>query len=344
MKRCNIVRIKSSQADPLDRAQMVRESLAKIDPTTDVLEVGPGVFDFGNVEGGVYFRPGQRVYGDGPDNTLWTSSWLYQQQCQFELNDGVSLNGMRLRNIRKNRFGDAGVLIGFSQTTWSQARGVKPTPNPTAELNDVVCDDAGEYCKYIWGQAGARIISRRCSFAAGKVAVCAGQASGGTASCFIDMYDCKILLDTSLGAPGGASGLVGAGILGRGGLTRMFGGSITVVANRVPNDDPKNPKTLQQAAGAWLGMVDHNDQDPSKSNYGKATWAAIELHSVNVSCAGFDGLDLCDLRELIAPYPKYDPQKCGSLCAYRGSGSGPGGKFITKGDVFVDQSRPFNVA
>src|SRR5262249_44416535 len=142
----------------------------------------------------------------------------------------------------------------------------------------------------------------------------------GADGCYHDLYDCTITADSRILASGGGVGRRALGVAVRGGLTRLYRCTITAMGFPMPNDDPKNPQQVTEVVGVWLGLIQDNQQQIP-------TWATVEVYDSTIRCQGFDGCKTVDLIEQI------NDQKRGSFKVYGGSGSGPGGAYITQGNV-----------
>lgn len=323
----NILRIKSTQADPIDRANMVREEVKKLDSKT-VLEIGWQPLDMGTAPG-LHIPPYGQLVGEG---TPIVGNWNYQQQCQIELSLGSRLRGIRFRQNAPT-LSQAGVAVGFSQSKYSQEQGIKPIKGSIGYIDE--CEFfALEYCLYIWGLIGAKIVARKSKFVAGKIAGCVGQADGPPHFAGIDAVDCEFISDSRLGNTGGASNRVSIAFLARGGNSRLVNCPLRSLAFPIPNDDPKNLKQVLKQSCAWLGMADWSE---AVNNLNGNTHAALAMYDCPLELQTFAGVEATHLREGIGSWPNIG--KSGRLLAVNCEPQGA--PFSKIGEVKMVISPPF---
>lgn len=315
----------------LERGDWLRAAVPKLQPG-DVLDYGTKDIDLGTGPG-IHLPQYTTLVGRG--GTIY-SQWRYQLQCCIELNHGCALKDVRvIMNNTDPTY--PGVCVGFSQANWSKTNGGPAQIKAMQATIEGGYFQGKEYGLYVWGAPeGCRIIARNKPTFAGKIGACLGTGSGPTAG-FIDLYEANVIGNMNIARTGGASGVGLAGLLVRGGVVRMFGGTVSSIAVAgTPAADQ-----LKYQAAVWLGMA---DQTEAVDNIGKPTWASCELQSVSLSMTTIPGVESHLLREGISAWPgkKAEPGRLFACNCVNGSGK-PISQSDCYGTVELVSSQPFPV-
>jgi hypothetical protein len=278
----------------IDNANTVRACMASM-KGDDELSLGRGMFDFG-LNPGLRLSPGLSWYGKGRDRTICKSSaWQFSSvACAFELNAGVSIEGMSL--ISDVKAGQQSQTVGF---------GAKNAPSSIqARLKDLYIE-GHSFAIYAWLGSGNKLEITDVQVRCGHWGVVAGAGSGPDAQHF-DLRNVDIDMDYDLlrGAGGDHGGQCCALVV-RGGRTVVRGGSIYVAGGATGVD---LAACVAVQAGPWGG---------GPEDYPDPSWPAVEIHDVACRVKPGAGTRALDVY-----------QDIGRFARHGGSGSGANGAWL----------------
>lgn len=200
-----------------------------------VLEVGPGLFDLGGAltEGGLNYKPapGTVVVGRGPGVTILKNAATSSADgACFQLNHGVRFVNCTLAGP------DVTEASGKTHAMTVGWGGFGPMEsNQTAWLDNVQVV-GGDFQIYAWGQgSGQVLVVSGGEVVGGRWLVTNGNSSGDN-GCYIDLLGVRLVGDYRLGWAADPNYRRIHGITGRGGLTRMVGGSIRLFGSPEATD------------------------------------------------------------------------------------------------------------
>lgn len=177
---------------------------------------------------------------------------------------------------------------------------------------------------YSWSARGRtplpnRVKAHASRFEAGQFPILAGSGSGADAQYF-DLYDCISIADFDrLTGAGGDQGMNACGVGAQGGRVRMYGGTIRV----------KGGVNAERAVGIWATAFPATPPKPIKPDWKYAfpvmQFADVDCKVDGNGCKGPVADVIGDLTD-----PKTPPIKI-----LRGTGSGPKGEWLIRGNVEV---------
>lgn len=197
----------------IDNAEVLRVALKR--NNVEVI-AGPGTYDFGNFQ--TVFGQNVSLRGSGMGKTIFECSAL-GGMCAWEPNYDTRIENLTM--MAPYGQGKQSQVFGFQRTS--------PTPPVNANVWIYSVEMVGgAFALYSWTAPNVHIMAYASLFTAGGWGVTAGGSSGAAAQT-IDLWNCDVNIDRMLYPSADASqGSQSAGVVARGGVLNMFGGSIHV--------------------------------------------------------------------------------------------------------------------
>jgi hypothetical protein len=286
---------------PPDFANMTKDD--------SITKFGPGEYQLGTE----VLRLGKNaiVKGSGRDKTrLVNTGYRHSAEgCNFEAND-CTLEDICLES--RVGVGNQSQVFG-----WQNNYGSGPQANTNTVARIYRSHLLGRtFACYAWSSRGDTtkppntIYAYETRIEAGQYGVSGGGGSGPDAQ-LIYLFNCDVVIDFErLRGAGGDQNLHSVGLWAQGGKIVMYGGTITIKGHK---DSPK-------ARGAWLARPWAKPDEAWPYQ-----WPSMELYNVTCRVTPNGSPDWCDAEGLIGS----------PILIVGGSGSGPGGEWITKGQVRV---------
>lgn len=212
---------------PVERGALLRKVFSDAKPF-DFIQIGPGLFDFGHIDGNVTLPNNVTIAGCGMDATVLLSSvWSDSQGTAFVLQN-TNLREMSLQNDTYIKDED-GRTIGFD-------------PLPTQTLPFVAKIErcrliGGAWTVYNWNNLGNSLHIYDSELLFGRHGISA-MGSGSSSSQFIEAYRCHFDGDAARSNDVGATSNINYGgvfgVVARGGRTRIIDCSMNLVGRAAP--------------------------------------------------------------------------------------------------------------
>ena len=268
----------------------------------DLIQCGPGVFDFGGQRDD---RKGEQpnivhlpelalVRGAGREITTFVNSWGNNTAagCCFRPGNGSVIEDLGLASTCGAEF--QSIVYGWSGTG---------SPNGARAVARRCNLVGNSWVGYIWGGDKNGLRFEDCDATGGKWLFTCGSTSSALTSCTIDVLRSRVFGDASLSTYQGKVGQRLIAFAARGGVLRVFDSQVELFGN----------DGVETLATAWT---------TDEAGHGGPGWPRIELSNVHSRVRGNGAASALDVENNV-----------GVIQVQGGSGSGLGGKYRARGDV-----------
>jgi hypothetical protein len=212
----------------------------------------------------------------GKDRTVLVNKDVDESMngCTWQAANGVLMEDLALEC--RTLVGEQNCVFGFAydhDNLRPVAEGSVATINRVALLGRT-------YSLYSWSEGHPTIRAFSSHISAGTIAVIAGQSSGPDAQ-LLELFNCDVLCDYDKFPSAGVGSDTVAGVCARGGVLRMYGGTIGV----------RGSSKMPGAVGAWGSCF------AAKGGPWTWDWPIMELVGITFDVQGNGSTEVYDIRQ-----------------------------------------------